>query len=263
MSQAASANGVSPHYLFEDKPTLCSKNCQVIAQITAFIISFITLTVAVFFTLVSTGALAQSYPLYAFGEIAPFASGILLGLAAVSTLIGLGILIGQIRCKNASSLKPKEYEGFVLVENPIEPKEDFTASTGVGNVSAFVVIPPKATEQQLTNKEIVADFEKLPISNSTNSQIVQQFTSLDVSTNTDVSTDQQIVEKQQKETLQADDFVDVPKEEKNWLELLQKAARNAFVGDDIAKKEGFVVVPTQTPSKEVKALMDEFEELIE
>lgn len=71
-----------------------------VGQITLLIISIVALAMAVFLTLVSTGILWETCPLYSLGEVAIFGSGVLLTLMVVATLINLSILLQD--CCNKS-----------------------------------------------------------------------------------------------------------------------------------------------------------------
>lgn len=96
----AVAESTSHCCLWFDKSQFDPRQQRCVAQMTLLIISIIALSLSIFLTLVSTGVLWETYPLYSLNDVAVFGSGILLTLNATATLISLGILFQQYCIKS-------------------------------------------------------------------------------------------------------------------------------------------------------------------
>lgn len=117
MTRSLAAVNNSCCCVWSDKSRYCSKEAGSLARITLFIISLISLTIALFVVLVSAGVIAK-VPLYMLHYFAPFGSGVLIGLASTASFIVLGLLVDKIQCNPRTKPLPKE-EGAKLL-----PKEE-------------------------------------------------------------------------------------------------------------------------------------------
>lgn len=89
---------------FENKMT---DKTKLALKITGFVASLIILTIAVLATLVTTGVLTETFALHSLGKIGQLASGILLTLSLISTVV-FSILLAWVIKERACTKKVEE-----------------------------------------------------------------------------------------------------------------------------------------------------------